>query len=92
MFKLRSTIAIVIVEVLNSCQLLTEVFIKVEFVLDKNSKKNIVPSHKPRQMKLESAIDSFDCSCDKLPSFQQRDSRARLPHSSSSSILLFHPN
>merc|ERR1719175_396596 len=43
-------------------------------------------------MKLESAIDSFDCSCDKLPSFQQRDSRARLPHSSSSSILLFHPN
>ena len=47
------------------------VLIKVEFEVDKNSRKSIVPSHKTGQIKLESAIDSSDCSCDMLPSFKQ---------------------
>ena len=83
------------VDNLNSSRLwlLTEVFIKVEYEMDKKSRKSIVASHKTGQITLESAIDSgikkapFDCSCDMLPSFQQSDSRARLPYSSSSFIL-----
>jgi len=97
MFKLGPTNAIFFCEGnLNSFRLLllTEDFIKVEYEMDRKSRKSIVASHKTGQITLESAIDSgikkapFDCSCDMLPSFQQSDSRARLPYSSSSFILL----